>query len=48
LYDGSARSADLTCKLTHKEIVKAMRALRKRIKLDKMTIREMIAAGRRF
>jgi hypothetical protein len=48
LYYGFARSADLTRKLTHKEIVKAMRALRKRIKPGKMTIREMIAEGRRF
>jgi hypothetical protein len=38
----------LTRKLTHKEIVKGMRALRKRVKVDKMTIRELIAAGHRF
>jgi hypothetical protein len=35
-------------KLTHKEIVKGMRALRKRVKPGKMSIRKMIAAGRRY
>jgi hypothetical protein len=48
LYNGFARSADLTCKLTHEEIVKAMRALRKRVKPGKMSVREMIAVGRRY
>jgi hypothetical protein len=38
----------LTRKLAHKEIVKGMRALRKRVKPGKMTIREMIAQGRRY
>jgi prevent-host-death family protein len=35
-------------KLTHKEIVEGMRALRKRVKPRKMTVREMVADGRRF
>src|SRR5208337_1582422 len=35
-------------KLTHREIVEGMRALRKRIKLDKMSVREMVEKGRRF
>jgi prevent-host-death family protein len=35
-------------KLSHKEIVEGMRALRRRVKPGKMTVREMIEAGRRF
>lgn len=35
-------------KLTHKEIVEGMRALRKKIKPGKMSLREMIQEGRRF
>ena len=35
-------------KLTHKEIVAGMRALRKKIKADKMSVRQMIEEGRRF
>lgn len=35
-------------KLTHREIVQGMRALRKRIKPDSMTVREMVEEGRRF
>lgn len=35
-------------KLTHQEIVEGMRVLRKRIKPDKMTVREMVEEGRRF
>ena len=35
-------------KLTHNEIVEGMRALRKRIKPDRMSVREMVEAGRRF
>jgi prevent-host-death family protein len=35
-------------KLTHQEIVEGMRALRKRVKPGKMSIREMIAVGRRY
>jgi len=35
-------------KLTHKEIVQGMRALRKKIKVDKMSVRQMVEEGRRF
>ena len=35
-------------KLTHKEIVEGLRALRKRVKPGKMSVREMVAEGRRF
>jgi len=35
-------------KLTHREIVEGMRALRKRTKPDGMTVREMVEEGRRF
>lgn len=35
-------------KMTHKEIVEGMRALRRRVKPGKMSIREMIEEGRRF
>jgi prevent-host-death family protein len=35
-------------KLTHREIVEGMRALRKRIKPDTITVREMVEEGRRF
>jgi len=35
-------------KLTHKEIVEGMRALRKRIKPDRMSVRKMVEEGRRF
>lgn len=35
-------------RLTHKEIVEGMRALRKRIKPDRMSVREMVEEGRRF
>jgi prevent-host-death family protein len=35
-------------KLSHKEIVEGLRALRGRVKPGKMTVREMIEAGRRF
>jgi prevent-host-death family protein len=35
-------------KLTHREIVEGMRELRKRIKSDSMTVREMVEEGRRF
>lgn len=34
-------------RVTHKEIVEGMRALRQRVKPGKMTIREMIEEGRR-
>jgi prevent-host-death family protein len=35
-------------KLTHKEVVEGMRALRKRVKPGKMSVREMVEEGRRF
>ena len=35
-------------KLTHKEVVEGLRALRKRVKPGKMGVREMVAEGRRF
>ena len=35
-------------KLTHKEIVEGLGALRKRVKPGKMSVREMVAEGRRF
>lgn len=35
-------------KLAHKEIVEGMRALRRRIKPDRMSVREMVEEGRRF
>ena len=34
-------------KPTHQEVVEAMRALRKRIKPDAMSVREMVNEGRR-
>jgi prevent-host-death family protein len=34
--------------LTHEEIVGRMRALRKRVKPDTMSVREMINEGRKF
>ncbi len=35
-------------KLTHQEIVEGMRALRKIVKPSKLSVREMIAEGRRY
>ena len=35
-------------KLTHKEIVEGMRALRKRVKPGKMSVRDMVKEGRRY
>ena len=35
-------------RLTHEEIVEGMRALRKRVKPDTMSVREMVNEGRRF
>jgi prevent-host-death family protein len=35
-------------KLTHQEIVEGMRELRKRVKPGKMSVRELIAEGRRY
>ena len=35
-------------KFRHMEIVKGMRALRRRVKPGKVSVREMVAEGRRF
>ena len=35
-------------KLTHQEIVEGMRALRRQVKADKMSVREMVQQERRF
>ena len=35
-------------RLTHKEIVEGMRALRRRVRPGKMSVREMIEEGRQF
>jgi prevent-host-death family protein len=35
-------------RLSHKEIVEGMRALRKRVKPDDMSVKQMISEGRRF
>jgi prevent-host-death family protein len=35
-------------RLSHQEVVEAMRELRKRVKPAKMSVREMINQGRRF
>ena len=35
-------------KLTHQEVVAGMRALRKRVKPGKMSVRDMVKEGRRF
>jgi len=35
-------------KLNHEQIVEGMRALRKRVKSDTMSVREMVQQGRRF
>jgi prevent-host-death family protein len=38
---------EVTPKMTHQEIVEGMRALRKRVKPGKITVREMVNEGRR-
>ena len=40
--------SEIPAKLTHKQIVQGLRALRQRVKPGKMTVREMIEQGRRF
>jgi prevent-host-death family protein len=40
--------AEKEAKLSHKDIVHGMRALRKRVKPGKMSVREMVDEGRRF
>ena len=39
---------DMQPKLTHREVVEGLRELRKRVKAGKMSVREMVAEGRRF
>jgi prevent-host-death family protein len=39
--------AETETKLSHKDIVDGMRALRKRVKPDHMSVKEMIGEGRR-
>ena len=39
---------DAGTKLTHEDIVEGMRALRKRVKPDTLSVREMINEGLRF
>ena len=40
--------AEVEAKLSHKEIVEGMSALRQRVKPGKMGVREMINEGRRY
>ncbi len=40
--------AESQAKLSHKDIVEGMRALRKRVKPDNMSVKEMIQEGRRL
>ena len=40
--------AEVEAKLSHKEIVEGMRALRRRVKPGKMSVREMVNEGRRY
>lgn len=41
-------ATDVAPKLSHQEVVAGMRALRKRVKPGKMSIRDMVKEGRRF
>lgn len=40
--------SEAPAKLSHREIVEGMRALRKRVRPGKMSVKEMINEGRRF
>ena len=40
--------AEPDARLSHQKIVEGMRALRKRVKQGRMSIRELVAEGRRF
>jgi prevent-host-death family protein len=40
--------AGAAAKLAHKEIVEGMRALRKRVKPGRMSVRDMVSEGRRY
>ncbi len=39
---------ETAAKLSHKEIVEGMRALRKRVKPGRMSVRDMVDEGRRY
>jgi prevent-host-death family protein len=39
---------ETAAKLSHEEIVEKMRALRKRVKRGKMSVRDMVKEGRRY
>jgi prevent-host-death family protein len=41
-------AAETEARLSHQEIIEGMRALRKRVKPGKMTVRDMVNEGRRF
>ncbi|HMD97427.1 MAG TPA: type II toxin-antitoxin system prevent-host-death family antitoxin [Terriglobia bacterium] len=43
-----APAGEVSPKLAHEEIVEGMRALRKRVRPDTMSVREMINQGRRL
>jgi prevent-host-death family protein len=40
--------SETAAKLSHKEIVEGMRALRKRVKPGRMNVRDMVNQGRRY
>jgi prevent-host-death family protein len=40
--------AEAEAKLSHKEIIEGMRALRKRVKPGDMSVKDMVREGRRF
>jgi prevent-host-death family protein len=40
--------AEIALRPSHQEIVEGMRALRKRVKPGKMSVREMVREGRRY
>jgi prevent-host-death family protein len=40
--------SETAAKLSHKEIVEGMRALRKRVKPGRMSVRDMVNQGRRY
>jgi hypothetical protein len=46
-FSGCPEFPDQT-RLSHKEIVEGMRALRQRVKPDDMNVKQMITEGRRF
>lgn len=40
--------ADAAARLSHREIVEGMRALRKRVKPGKMSVKDLVKEGRRY